>query len=110
MAVFQLPVVLKYSALKPMAVLEMPVLFKSASSPKTVLSLVKQPSWQVAHACAESAKQAEESTRAGSSLATVSRYKDERQIELFLGDVFVLINAAFLFPRFVNCACGRSAR
>src|SRR5437773_3947894 len=58
MAVFQLPVVLKYSALKPMAVLEMPVLFKSASSPRTVLLFVKQPSWQTARACDESAKQA----------------------------------------------------
>src|SRR6266436_565266 len=46
------------SALKPIAVLSSPVvLFKSASSPRTVLSLVKQPSWQVARACGESAKQ-----------------------------------------------------
>ena len=34
------------------------VLFKRASSPKTVLLPVKQPSWQVARACGESAKQA----------------------------------------------------
>src|SRR5437879_11427669 len=47
------------SALKPVAVFSLPVvLFKSSSSPKTVLSLVKQPSWQVARACGESAKQA----------------------------------------------------
>ena len=35
----------------------MPVLFTSASSPRTVFSLVKQPCWQTARACGESAKQ-----------------------------------------------------
>src|SRR5205809_6887457 len=40
-----------------MAVFSMPVvLFTSASSPRTVLSFAKQPSWQVARACGESAK------------------------------------------------------
>ena len=52
------PVVLLKSAVKPMAVLKRPVVLEmSASSPRTVLKLVKQPSWQTARACGESAKQ-----------------------------------------------------
>lgn len=33
-----------------------PAVFKSASSPRTMFALVKQPSWHVAWACGESAK------------------------------------------------------
>src|SRR5438874_2172634 len=44
-----------------MAVLPLPVLFKSASSPRTVLPFVKQPSWQTARAAGENAKQARRS-------------------------------------------------
>ena len=43
MAVLVLPVVLLFNAEAPIAVLPGPVLFKSASSPKTVLLFVKQP-------------------------------------------------------------------
>src|SRR6476660_3264362 len=58
MAVLLMPSMLFKSALKPMAVLAMPVVLSmSASSPRTVLLFVKQPSWQVARACGESAKQ-----------------------------------------------------
>ena len=56
-AVLELPKVLFKSALKPIAVLLLPVLFTSASSPRTVLSFVKQPSWQTARACGASPKQ-----------------------------------------------------
>ena len=86
MAVFQLPVVLKYSALKPMAVLEMPVLFRSASSPRTVLLLVKQPSWQTARAVVESAKQA----RASGMRRRASR-KGDRAIDFLKRRVVIFL-------------------
>ena len=57
MAVLLLPVVLLRSASKPIAVLAPPVVFESASSPRTVFSLVKQPSWQTAWAGGDSVKQ-----------------------------------------------------
>ena len=52
-----MPVVLLMSAWEPIAVFQLAVLFKSASSPRTVLKFVKQPSWQVAGACGASARQ-----------------------------------------------------
>jgi hypothetical protein len=56
------PVVLLPSAEAPMAVLKLPVvLLRSASSPRTVFPSVKQPSWQTACTCGESAKQASRS-------------------------------------------------
>ena len=59
MAVLLLPVVLLRSASKPIAVLPAPVVrLESAKSPRTVLAFAKQPSWQTARACGESAKQA----------------------------------------------------
>ena len=58
MAVLREPVVLLTERVKPMAVLSLPVVrLKRASSPRTVFWFVKQPSWQTARACGESAKQ-----------------------------------------------------
>src|SRR5256885_575298 len=57
MAVLKLPRLLFKSALEPTAVFSMPTLFKSASSPRTVLADVKQPSWHTARAAGESPKQ-----------------------------------------------------
>jgi len=61
----------------------------SASSPRTVLLLVKQPSWQVARACGASAKQA---SRNGMRR---NEPKSERFIELFSGRVVVFINESY---------------
>ena len=50
-----------------------PLLFKSASSPRTVFSFVKQPSWQIARACGESAKQTRATViRTGGMLVFIS--------------------------------------
>src|SRR5438477_213242 len=58
-AVFSLPLLLFESAKVLTAVLPKPVvLLRSASSPRTVFSFVKQPSWQTARTWGESAKQA----------------------------------------------------
>src|SRR5207249_9433338 len=80
------PVVLNWSVSTPIAVLKTPVLFTSASSPSTVLLLVKQPSWQPARACGASAKEA--STDRMSSKAT---WQDERFLKFFNGRVVVFI-------------------
>src|SRR6266481_4418540 len=85
MAVLPLPNVLLISALKPTAVLSVPALFTSASSPRTVLPFVKQPSWQVARACGESAKQ----TSANGMRRNAP--KGERFIEFLNGRIVVFI-------------------
>src|SRR5437016_13714463 len=88
MAVLPLPNVLLISALKPTAVLSVPALFTSASSPRTVLPFVKQPSWQVARACGESAKQAR-----ASGMSSKGSRQNERFIKFLDGRVFVFICA-----------------
>src|SRR2546426_12311768 len=69
-----------------MAVLSLPiVLFDSASSPRTVFWSVKQPSWHVARACGESAKQA-----STSGMRRNAR-KGDRFIKFLNGRVVVFI-------------------
>src|SRR5438552_15435272 len=70
-----------------MAVLNEPVLFRSASSPRTVLLFVKQPSWQVARACGQSAQQA-------SAIAVKNKpyRKGDRLSEFLVSEVLVFIN------------------
>src|SRR5438552_782797 len=85
MAVLLSAVVLLKSASKPTAVLLAPVLFKSASSPRTVFWFVKQPSWQTARACGESAKQA-----SANGMRRNAR-KGERFIKFLNGRVVVFI-------------------
>ena len=58
----------------PMAVLPKPVLFKSASSPRTVFALVKQPSRQAARAAGESTKQARMRAMRKNRIATSGRF------------------------------------
>ena len=72
-----------------MAVSAKPKLFKSASSPKAVLKLVKQPSWQTARACGESANQT------STSATRRNAHKGERPTNFTCG-VFI-----FLFFPFV---------
>jgi hypothetical protein len=84
-AVLEKPVELLKRANQPMAVLPSPMLFKSASSPRTVLSLFKQPSWQTARACGESAKQA------NTNRMRRNARKGARFIEFFNGKVVVFI-------------------
>src|SRR5215211_4733011 len=70
-----------------MAVLLLPiVLLISASSPRTVLPLLKQPSWQVPRACGESTKQ----DRANGMSSKTSR-KGAGFIQCFSGRVVVII-------------------
>src|ERR1043166_767608 len=90
MAALRLPLVLFSSAESPTATLTEPlvkffkaslpmatlngspaVTFKSALSPRIVLSCAKQPSWQTARACGESAKQTRVS---GMSSRVIERY------------------------------------
>src|SRR6266849_7966971 len=87
LAVLSLPVVLLWSASKPTAVLLGPVLLKSASSPRTVFWFVKQPSWQTARACGESAKQA-----STSGMRRKAR-RGERFIKFLNGRIVVFICA-----------------
>ena len=84
-----LPVVLFMRASKPVAVLLLPVVFKSASSPRTVLLFVKQPSRQVARASGESAKQA--STKGMRKNARIG----EQLIEFVSGRLVVFINEPY---------------
>src|SRR5882724_2117557 len=62
----------------------------SASSPRTVLSFVKQPCWQVAPASGEAAKQA-----SASGMSSKVSGQDERFPERFNGMVVVFIRARF---------------
>src|SRR6266480_4625846 len=82
--------VLLKSALKPIAVLSEPVLFKSASSPRTVLWFVKQPSWHTARAWGKSARQ----TRASGIRIKPSR-KGDRPI-VFMCGVFIFMFFPFI--------------
>src|SRR5437667_2747380 len=81
-----------------MAVLNEPVLFRSASSPRTVLLFVKQPSWQVARTCGQSAQQA-----SASAVKNKPYRKGDRLVEFLVSEVFVFINNVS-FSRGVNSA------
>src|SRR5439155_25161441 len=90
-AVLPLPVRLLERAWNPMAVLNSPVVtLKSASSPRTVFSLVKQPCWQTACACGESAKQGR-----ANGMSSKSSGQAKWFIECFNGRVVVFICARF---------------
>ena len=65
-----------------------PVLLMSASSPRTVFWLVKQPCWQVARACGESANQA-------SGMRRNASRKGDRFIEFLVSEVLVFISSLF---------------
>src|SRR6266496_562801 len=92
MAVLLWPNVFDESAKEPMAVLPMPmsVLFMSASSPRTVFSLVKQPSWQTARIWGDNAKQA-----STSGMRNKPRRKGERFIRFLNWRVVVFILLLF---------------
>jgi hypothetical protein len=64
-----------------------------------VFWLVKQPSWQVARACGESAKQA-----STSAVRNKPCRKGERLIEFLVSEVLVFIKQPFRSPRLVNSA------
>src|SRR5262249_53123731 len=74
-------------------------LFTSASSPRTVLLSVKQPSRQVASACGASANQA-----SASGMSSRARGTGDRLIDFLVSEVFVFIKQTFPFSRLVNCA------
>src|SRR6266480_2991216 len=74
------------SAPKPMAVFWKPPLFKSTSSPRTVLRPVKQPSWHTARACGENAKQA-----SASGIRRKPSRKGDRPIN-FICEVFIFFS------------------
>src|SRR5881394_2139870 len=84
-----------------MAVLNEPVLFRSASSPRTVLLFVKQPSWQVARACGESANNAR-----ASAVRNKPYRKGDRFIEFLVSEVFVFINNLSFSRRVSSASAG----
>src|SRR6266581_5283746 len=73
-AVLPSPNALVRSALKPTAVLSLAIAFNSASSPRTVLLLVKQPCWQVARASGASGKQANASEMSSKASGQYERF------------------------------------
>ena len=100
-AVLSVPVVLLNSAEAPVAVLKLPVvLLTSALSPRTVLLFVKQPSWQTARAVGESSND----NASVKAMRTKPRRHSRRFIGFLMYEVFIFIKQPFRSPRLVNCA------